>query len=142
LVSHIEGVWEQGAEDSEPKREEVTGCWRKLHDGVHNLYSLSYVIRMIKPRRMKWAGHVICMGEMMNVKRPCHLINGTSNCEFQCNRGPFIYFVDMWHVIQEKHRACHVYKRYIIIEKWLIYHAVKFKECHTTTSILIFLLCP
>jgi hypothetical protein len=40
-------------------REEVTGDWRKLHnEELHNLYSLSNIIRMSKSRRMRWAGHV------------------------------------------------------------------------------------
>jgi hypothetical protein len=47
-----------------PKREEVTGGWRKLHnEELHNLYSSQSIIRMIKSRRMKWAGHVAQMGE-------------------------------------------------------------------------------
>jgi hypothetical protein len=42
------------------KRGEVTGGWRKLHsEELHDLYSLSSIIRIIKPRRrMRWAGHV------------------------------------------------------------------------------------
>jgi hypothetical protein len=47
-----------------PKRDEVTGDWRKLHnEELHNLYSSPDVIRMIKSRRMSWAGHVARMGE-------------------------------------------------------------------------------
>jgi hypothetical protein len=43
------------------KREE-DGSWRKLHnDQLHNLYSSLNIIRMIKSRRMKWAGHVARM---------------------------------------------------------------------------------
>jgi hypothetical protein len=46
-----------------PKREEVTGDWRKLHSQeLHNLYSSPNIIRIIKSRRMKWAGHVARMG--------------------------------------------------------------------------------
>jgi hypothetical protein len=42
-----------------PKRDEVTGGWRKLHnEEVRNLYSSPSIIRMIKSRRMRWAGHV------------------------------------------------------------------------------------
>jgi hypothetical protein len=42
-----------------PKRDEVTGGWRKLHnEELHNLYSLPNIIRMIKSRRMRWARHV------------------------------------------------------------------------------------
>jgi hypothetical protein len=41
------------------KRNEVTGGWGKLHnDELHNLYSSPSIIRMIKLRRMRWAGHV------------------------------------------------------------------------------------
>jgi hypothetical protein len=46
-----------------PKRDEVTGEWRKLHSGeLHNLYSPSNIIRQIKSRGMRWAGHVARMG--------------------------------------------------------------------------------
>jgi hypothetical protein len=39
-----------------PKRDEVTGGWRKLHnEKLHNLYSLPNIIRMIKSMRMRWA---------------------------------------------------------------------------------------
>jgi hypothetical protein len=42
----------------EPKRDEVTGGWRKLHnEKFHNLYSSPDIIRMIKSRRRIWAGH-------------------------------------------------------------------------------------
>jgi hypothetical protein len=54
----------------EPKRDEVTGEWRKLHNvELHNLYSSPDIIRQIKSRRMKWAGHVARMGEGRNVYR-------------------------------------------------------------------------
>jgi hypothetical protein len=47
-----------------PKRDDVTGDWRKLHSGeLHNLYSSPDIIRQIKSRRMSWAGHVTRMGE-------------------------------------------------------------------------------
>jgi hypothetical protein len=47
-----------------PKREE-DGSWRKLHnDELHSLYSSSNIVRVIKSRRMRWAGHVACMGEV------------------------------------------------------------------------------
>jgi hypothetical protein len=53
-----------------PKGDEVTGEWRKLHSGeLHNLYSSPDVIRQIKSRRMRWAGHVERMGEGRNVYR-------------------------------------------------------------------------
>jgi hypothetical protein len=48
----------------------VTGEWRKLHSGeLHNLYSSPDIIRQIKSRRMRWAGHVARMGEGRNVYR-------------------------------------------------------------------------
>jgi hypothetical protein len=53
-----------------PKRDEVTGGWRKLHnEELHNLYSFPSIIRMIKSRRMRWAGHVARMGENRNAYR-------------------------------------------------------------------------
>jgi hypothetical protein len=51
-----------------PKRDEVTGEWRKLHnEELNNLYSSPYIIRQIKSRRMRWAGHVTPMGEERKV---------------------------------------------------------------------------
>jgi hypothetical protein len=48
-----------------PKRDEVTGGWRKLHnEELHGLYSSPSIIRVIEVRRMRWAGHVARMGEM------------------------------------------------------------------------------
>jgi hypothetical protein len=53
-----------------PKRDEVTAEWRKLHNGeLHNLYSSSDTIRQINSRRMRWAGHMACMGEERNIYR-------------------------------------------------------------------------
>jgi hypothetical protein len=53
-----------------PKRDEVTGEWRKLHSGeLHNLHSSPDIIRQIKSKRMRWAGHVARMGEGRNVHR-------------------------------------------------------------------------
>jgi hypothetical protein len=46
-----------------PKRDEVMGEWRKLHNKeLHDLYSSPSIIRIIKSRRMRWAGHVAQMG--------------------------------------------------------------------------------
>jgi hypothetical protein len=51
-------------------RLETSGDWRKLHnEELHNLYSSPNIIRMIKSRRMRWAGHVIRMGETRNACR-------------------------------------------------------------------------
>jgi hypothetical protein len=53
-----------------PKRDEVTGGWRGLHnEGLHALYSSPSIIRMVKSRRMRWAGHVARMGDKRNVYR-------------------------------------------------------------------------
>jgi hypothetical protein len=53
-----------------PKRDEVTGEWRNLHNNeLHDLYSLPSIIRIIKSRRMRWAGHVARMGEKRNAYR-------------------------------------------------------------------------
>jgi hypothetical protein len=50
-----------------PKRDEVMGEWRKLHnEELHNLYAPPSIIRIIKSRRMRWAGHVARMGEKRN----------------------------------------------------------------------------
>jgi hypothetical protein len=48
----------------------VTGEWRKLHnEELHNLYSSPNIIRLMKSRRMRWAGHVARMGEKRNAYR-------------------------------------------------------------------------
>jgi hypothetical protein len=53
-----------------PRRDEVMGEWRKLHNGeLHNLYLSPDIIRQIKSRRMRWAGHVARVGEGRNVYR-------------------------------------------------------------------------
>jgi hypothetical protein len=65
LVSDVKGGTLFG-----PKRDEVTGGWSKLHDEeLHNLYSSPSIIRMIKSRRMRWAGHIAQMGEKGNAYR-------------------------------------------------------------------------
>ncbi|KAJ4450707.1 hypothetical protein ANN_02136 [Periplaneta americana] len=52
------------------KRDEVTGEWRKLHNTeLHALYSSPDIIRNIKSRRLRWAGHVARMGEFRNAYR-------------------------------------------------------------------------
>jgi hypothetical protein len=53
-----------------PKRDEVTGEWRKLHNEEQNyLYSLPNIVRVVKLRRMRWVGHVAHMGEDEGVHR-------------------------------------------------------------------------
>jgi hypothetical protein len=53
-----------------PKSDEVMGEWRKLHSGeLHNLYTSPDIIRRMKSRRMRWAGHVARMGERRHMYR-------------------------------------------------------------------------
>jgi hypothetical protein len=53
-----------------PKRDDVTGEWRELHnEELHDLYSSPSTIRIIKSRRMRWAGHVAQMGKKRNAYR-------------------------------------------------------------------------
>jgi hypothetical protein len=53
-----------------PKRVEVTGEWRKLHnEELNDLYSLTNIVRVVKSRRMRWAGHVARMGKDRGVHR-------------------------------------------------------------------------
>ena len=53
-----------------PRRDEVTGKWRRLHnEELNNFYASPNIVRMIKSRRMRWAGHVACMGEERVVYR-------------------------------------------------------------------------
>jgi hypothetical protein len=67
-----------------PKGDEVTGEWRTLHIGeLHDLYSSQDIIRQVKSRRMRWAGHVARTEEGRNVYRvsvrkpegKCHLVD-------------------------------------------------------------------
>jgi hypothetical protein len=52
-----------------PKRDEVTGSWRKLHnEELHGLYSSPNIIRMIKSKGMRWAGHVASTRRGMHIR--------------------------------------------------------------------------
>jgi hypothetical protein len=54
----------------EPKRDEVIGGWRKLHnEELYNLYCWPSIIRMIKSRRTRWTGHIARMREKRNAYR-------------------------------------------------------------------------
>jgi hypothetical protein len=69
---HILGVFENRVlrRIFGPKRDEVTGEWRKLrNEELHDLYSSPSIIRIIKARRMKWVGHVARMGEKSTAYR-------------------------------------------------------------------------
>ena len=53
-----------------PRRDKVTGEWRKLHkEELNDLYSSPNIVRMIKSRRMSWVGHVAHMGERRVIYR-------------------------------------------------------------------------
>ena len=53
-----------------PRRDEVMGEWRRLHnEELNDLYSSPSIMRVIKSRRMRWAGHVVRMGEERGVYR-------------------------------------------------------------------------
>jgi hypothetical protein len=53
-----------------PKRDVVTGEWRKLHnEELNNLYFLPNIVRVVKSRRMRWVGHVARMGEERGMHR-------------------------------------------------------------------------
>src|SRR5215468_8591252 len=54
----------------EPKRDEATGKWRNLpNEELNDLYPLPSIVRVVKSRRMRWAGHVARMGEERGVHR-------------------------------------------------------------------------
>jgi hypothetical protein len=55
---------------SEPKRDEVKGKWRKLHsEELNDLHSSPNIVRVIKSRKMRWAGHVTRMGDRKGLYR-------------------------------------------------------------------------
>jgi len=54
-----------------PKRDELTGEWRKLRNKeLSDLYSSSTIVQMITSRRMRWAGYVVSMGVRVLVRKP------------------------------------------------------------------------
>jgi hypothetical protein len=95
-----------------PKRDEVTGGWRKLHNvELHNLYSTPSIIIIFIWIRMRWAGHVAQIGEKRNVygllvgKRPlgrprCRLIDNINMDLFEIG----LSVVDWIGVAQDRYR--------------------------------------
>ena len=86
-----------------PKRGEVTGDWRKLHnEELNDLYCSPNTVRVIKTRRMRWAGHVARTGERRDVyrvlvwklegKKPL----GTPRCRWEDNIKMGVQEVSMW----------------------------------------------
>jgi hypothetical protein len=99
-----------------PKRVEVAGSWRKVHnEELHGLYSSPNIIRMIKLSRMKWAGHVALIWEMRNA---CKIFVGTPEgkrllgrprCRWENNiemdlREMVLEVVDWIHLAQDRER--------------------------------------
>jgi hypothetical protein len=87
-----------------PKREEVTGEWRRLHNvELNDLYSSPNIIRVIKSRRMRWAGHAARMGEKRGAyrilvgrpqgRRPL----GRPRCRWEDNIKMDLQEVGWWH---------------------------------------------
>ena len=58
-----------------PKRDKVTGDWRKLHkEELNDLYSLPNIVWVVKSRRMRWAGHVAHINYNYNYDRSVHKV--------------------------------------------------------------------
>jgi hypothetical protein len=74
-----------------PKRDKVTGEWRKLHnEELSDLYSLPDIVRVVKSRRMRWAGHVARMGEGRGVHR---VLVGKHLTASRIKHLPFLHFL-------------------------------------------------
>jgi hypothetical protein len=67
-----------------PKLEEVEGGWRRLHnEELHDLYTSPNIIRVIKSKRLKWVGHIACMGEIrMHTKFLSEYLKGRDHSEY------------------------------------------------------------
>jgi hypothetical protein len=66
--TYTDGIRVQGSQESIwAKRDEIIGGWSKLHNKeLHDLYSSPNIVRMLKSRRMRWAGYVARIGEKKN----------------------------------------------------------------------------
>jgi hypothetical protein len=82
------------------KRDEVTGCWRKLHnEELHNLYSSPSIIIMTKSR-MRWAWHVARMGEKRMVWTGLIFLRvGTSGGSYEHSNEPS-GCIEFWEVLE------------------------------------------
>jgi hypothetical protein len=79
----------------EPQSDEIIGDWRKLDNGnLLNLFSFPNIVGIIKSRRIRWVGHVVCIGE----KRPaCRLLVGKPSSLLNVNIVYFLFlFVHAW----------------------------------------------
>jgi hypothetical protein len=84
--------------------DEVTGGWRKLHDEeLRDLYSSPSIIRMIKSRRMRWAGHIARMGRKEHV-----LVVGNNNTNLDRMYDTFDYnrLAKIHHAYEAEHIVC------------------------------------
>jgi hypothetical protein len=74
----------------ELRKKELTGGWRKLRNGFHNLYCSGNIITVLKLRKVRWVGHVARMGEMryaykILIGKPEGKIFGRSKCKWDNN---------------------------------------------------------
>jgi hypothetical protein len=98
-----------------PKREEMAGDWRRLHnEEIHYLQVSPNIIRVVKSRRMIWAGHVACMGDMRTVynilvgKSDCMRLLGRPGSRWEDIRMDLLEIgwegVDWMHLAQDRHQ--------------------------------------
>jgi len=79
LVSNITGkTWAESVRKQAageifgPEKDELTGDWTKLrNEGLHDLYSWPHVMWLIKSRKTRWAGHMVCMGSTEMLQCSC-----------------------------------------------------------------------
>jgi hypothetical protein len=111
----------------QPKREEVTGDWRRLHnEELHNLCGSPNIIMKIKSRKIRWAWHVACMGTMRNalkilVEKPEGKRRGTPRLRWEDN-----IKIDVgetgWEVVDRMHVAQDRDKRRALVNTVMYHH--------------------